>query len=91
MASLLSEANEPEKGEGNRGIIGLSGPCRVLVGPSAHTFSAFSLALGGTCLTAGPDASWPPHAIFQGKDPKIEEFIPPGWYQKVPQGFMGSE
>lgn len=24
-----------------------------------------------------------PSSIFQGKDPKIEEFIPPGWYRNI--------
>lgn len=25
-------------------------------------------------------------SVFQGKEPKIEEFTPPGWYRNAPRG-----
>lgn len=41
---------------------------------------------------SGQDASQALHVILQGKDPKIEEFVPPGQYRNVPRGlwaFLG--
>lgn len=26
-------------------------------------------------------------SVFQGKEPKIEEFTPPGWYRNAPWGW----
>lgn len=26
-------------------------------------------------------------SVFQGKEPKIEEFTPPGWYRNAPRGW----
>lgn len=27
-------------------------------------------------------------SVFQGKEPKIEEFTPPGWYRNAPRGWV---
>lgn len=35
---------------------------------------------------SGQDASQTLRVIFQGKDPKTEEFVPPGQYRNVPRG-----
>ena len=77
MESLLPEADAPAQGEGDGGSVGSRWP-------PAHTLSAPSLVLGWELSCCGAGRLTGPHVIFQGKDPKIEEFVPPGQYRDAP-------
>ena len=70
------------KVKGHRVQQGLSEPHGSRWSPCS-LLSPFPSA-GRNCPAAGQDTSWALHAVvFQGKDPEIEEFIPPGWYRNV--------
>lgn len=73
MEPLLPEADEAAQGEGV-GVV--TGPP---VASRSHAFSPFLVSC------SGQDASQALHVILQGKDPKIEEFVPPGQYRNVPR------
>ena len=78
MESLLPEADAPAQGEGS-GVQGaLGGPCSHPLSPSLML--DWELCCYGTGWLTGL------HVIFQGKDPKTEEFVPPGQYRNVPWG-----
>lgn len=51
----------------------------------SHPLS-LSLVLNWVLACSGQDASQALHVVFQGKDPKIEEFVPPGQYRNVHRG-----
>lgn len=52
------------------------------VASCSHSLSP-SLVLNWVLPCSRQDASWVLHVIFQGKDPKTEEFVPPGQYGNV--------
>lgn len=80
MESLLPEADEPAQGEG-QGLDGVPG------GPWLTLSQLLPWHWTGSYLEA--DASQALIVVFQGKDPKIEEFVPPGQYRNVPWGLWG--
>ena len=53
---------------------------------SAHTLSSPSLVQNWVPPFSGQGASQALHVLFQGKDPKREEFVPPGQYRNAPRG-----